>query len=101
VGPETVIAPAGWEDRLVRLEVPASGSKDATVVAWCLEVHDLVLAKLAAGRSHDIEFAMEAIRSGLVDPEQLRRGVELIRDSHRDHARERLTGAIAQATRRA
>jgi hypothetical protein len=35
------------------------------VTAWCLEVHDLVIAKLAANRPHDHEFVEEAIRSGL------------------------------------
>ncbi len=97
VGPETVIAPAGWEDRLVKLEVPATGSKDRTVVAWCLEVHDLVLAKLAAGRPHDLEFAEEAIRSGLVDPEQLDLGLQLMPDRHLGVTRDRLVGAIGRS----
>jgi hypothetical protein len=95
VGPEAVIAPAGWEQRLVRLELPAVQRKDGTVIAWCLEVHDLVLAKLAAGRPHDYEFAKEAIRSGLVDTEQLRLGVDLLPDSHRELVRERLAPLIS------
>ena len=84
VGPETAVAPAGWEGRLVRLELPAIRSREGTVIAWCLEVHDLVLAKLAAGREHDLEFAADALREGLVDPDQLRLGVDLIPESHRD-----------------
>jgi hypothetical protein len=52
VGPETVHAPAGWENRLIRLELPPRGRTRA-VSARCLEVHDLVLSKLAAGRPHD------------------------------------------------
>lgn len=36
VGPETAIAPAGWEQRLVRLELPAILRRDGTVIAWCL-----------------------------------------------------------------
>jgi hypothetical protein len=97
VGPETVVAPAGWEERLVRIEVPATAARNRTAVAWCLEVHDLVLAKLAAGRPHDVEFASEAIRSGLVDPEQLRLGIELMPASHRDLTRDRLTAAIRRS----
>ncbi len=90
VGPETVVAPAGWEKRLVRLEVAAAQRSGGTVVAWCLEVHDLVLAKLAAGRPHDYEFVEEAIRVKLVDLEQLRLGVDLVPNSHRALVRERL-----------
>ncbi len=97
VGPETVIAPAGWESRLLRLEVPtAQRGERAFVVAWCLEVHDLVLAKLAAGRPHDYEFAEEAIRSGLVDLRMLRRGIDLMPDSRRELVRERLARVLAR-----
>jgi hypothetical protein len=99
VGPETAVAPAGWEGRLVRLELPAIRPKDGTVVAWCLEVHDLVLAKLAAGRPHDVEFVEEAIRSRLVDPERLRLGVDLMPKSHREPTRERLAGLMARLSR--
>jgi hypothetical protein len=97
VGPETLVAPAGWEERLVRLELPPVRRKDGTVVAWCLEVHDLVLAKLAAGRPHDYEFVEEAIRFGVVDRVMLRLGVDLLPNSHRELVRERLGGMIAKA----
>jgi hypothetical protein len=97
VGPETVIAPAGWQKRLIRLEVPAVTTGGGTVVAWCIEVHDLVLAKLAAGRPHDVEFAGEAIQTGLADMQQLRIGLELMPQSHRDLTSERLTEAIARS----
>jgi hypothetical protein len=49
VGPETSKAPAGWGDRLVRIELAPFRQSDPPVIAWCLESHDLVLAKLAAG----------------------------------------------------
>lgn len=99
VGPETPIAPAGWQERLVRLVLPAIQPQDGTVTAWCLEIHDLVLAKLAAGRAHDIEFVSEAIQAGLVDPEQLRPGVDLMPQSHRELTHERLDGVIARTAR--
>ena len=96
VGPETVIAPAGWEGRLVRLELPAIRRKDATVIAWCLSIHDLVLAKLAAGRPHDRACAGEAVRAELADPEQLQLGVDLMPMSHRERTRETLAGVLAR-----
>jgi hypothetical protein len=94
VGPETSVAPAGWQERLVRLELPPILPRDRTVTAWCLDAQDLVLAKLAAGRQRDLEFAAEAIRAGLVDPMQLRLGVDLMPESHREPTRERLEGIV-------
>ncbi|MEX2211019.1 MAG: DUF6036 family nucleotidyltransferase [Gaiellaceae bacterium] len=99
VGPETVTAPAGWEDRLVRLELPPLRRKGGPVIAWCLEVHDLVLAKLAAGREHDIEFAFEAIRGELVDADRLRIGLGLMPESHREVTTERLEGLLSRVRR--
>ncbi len=96
VGPETAVAPAGWQHRLVRLELPAIKRKDGTIVAWCMSLEDLVLAKLAAGRPHDTEFATEAIRAQLVDPDELKRGLDLMPMSHRGITRERLETVLAQ-----
>jgi hypothetical protein len=67
VGPETAKAPAGWEERLIPVKSENTG--DAT--GWCLEVHDLVLSKCAAGRDRDWEFAREALRHGLADGNEL------------------------------
>jgi hypothetical protein len=45
---------------------------------WCLEPHDLVLAKCVAGRQKDWAFAEEAIRHGLVEPDELRARLPLL-----------------------
>ena len=71
VGPETARAPAGWEERLVAIRVETG--RGATVTGWCLEVHDLVLAKCAASRERDWEYAETAVSAGLVDPAELLR----------------------------
>jgi hypothetical protein len=71
VGPETAKAPAGWEDRLVPVEVPPRVASRVRAVAFCLEPHDLVLSKLAANRDRDWDFAKEAVAAGLVDEEEL------------------------------
>jgi hypothetical protein len=76
VGPETAKAPTGWEERLVRVEVPRRPSEVGTVIALCLEVHDLVLAKCVAGRDRDWDFAATALGAGLVDFSRLVAGVE-------------------------
>jgi hypothetical protein len=98
VGPETPTAPAGWQGRLLRVELPPRGRYPAAV-AWCMEIHDLVLAKLAAGRPHDLEFAREAIQSGLVDLDQLALGLELLIETHREATVERLDGLLARIDR--
>lgn len=66
VGPETAVAPAGWEERLVRLSISPRVGRIGEAVALCLEVHDLVLAKCVAGRERDWDFASEAVAAGLV-----------------------------------
>lgn len=99
VGRETAKAPAGWEERLVRVVLPGLTPTDKLVTAWCLEVHDLVLSKLAAGRPHDMTFAEDAVRENLVDVHQLRLGVDLMPPRLRDVVRERLEGVVARARR--
>lgn len=73
VGPETAKAPSGWERRLVPVKVPRGPRDDRLVTGWCMEPHDVVLAKCAAGRERDWEFAREAVRHGVVDAEELLR----------------------------
>lgn len=68
VGPETAKAPAGWQERLEPVRVRPRVASSRAPVAWCLEVHDLVLAKCAAGRERDWEFSTEALRAGIVQP---------------------------------
>ncbi len=97
VGPETPVAPAGWEARLTKKVYPASDLWKKPAVAWFLSVDDLVLAKLAAGRPKDMSFVAEAIRSKLVAIDDLERGLELMPESHRDATRARLATAISKA----
>ena len=61
------MAPAGWQDRLVPFKTEAT--RGAT--GWCIEPHDLVLAKAAAGRSKDFRFLQAAMRARIVDPKIL------------------------------
>ncbi len=101
VGPETAKAPAGWETRLVPVHVPLHGRHGAEAIGWCMEANDLVLAKLAAGRDRDMQFAEEAIGHGLAQPrELLRRAADLpLDDDHRTYVLTLLESAIAKATR--
>lgn len=69
VGPETAKCPKGWQRRLVPVKTESTGG----ATGWCLEVHDLLLSKCAAGRERDWSFVEEALRRGLADPALLRR----------------------------
>jgi hypothetical protein len=101
VGPKTAKAPAGWEQRLIPVRVPLLMGHETDATGWCMEAHDLVLAKLAAGRTRDMEFAEEAIRHDIVRPrELLRRTRHLPVDSQRqEHVRSLLTSIIAKASK--
>jgi Nucleotidyltransferase of unknown function (DUF6036) len=93
VGPETAKAPAGWEDRLVRVEVPPRVGQEEGAVALCLEVHDLVLAKCGASRERDWDFARTAIEEGLVKVDELfRRIPDLPEAANQSHVRKMLEG---------
>lgn len=71
----TAILPDGWRNRLVRFETPATNG----VVAWCLEPHDLCIAKAIAGRPKDLEFCAALVREGLAAPSTLRERLDDVR----------------------
>ena len=68
VGEHTAVLPCGWRDRLV--PVRGEGTRGAT--GWCPEIHDLLIAKLVAGREKDLDFAAAAAEHGLVGQDTLR-----------------------------
>ena len=68
VGETTATLPPGWKARLVAVRGP--GTRGAT--GLCLEVHDLVISKLVAGREKDLHFARVAGQHALVTEDVLR-----------------------------
>jgi hypothetical protein len=97
VGPLTAKAPAGWQDRLVRREIPRRVASETTAVAWCLEIHDLVLSKCAASRERDWIYATETLKAGLVDAKTLlTRATDLPIDVHeRERVQDHLRGILS------
>ena len=74
VGPSTAILPAGWVDRLVKIQ--NEGTRQ--YVGHCLEPHDLAASKLAAGREKDLDFVRGLLRHRIVSRETLLGRVALL-----------------------
>ena len=62
VGPETAVLPGGWQDRLVIVKNENTNG----IAGLCLEVHDLAISKVVAGRIKDFEFIQELIRHTMI-----------------------------------
>jgi len=58
----TSILPQGWEERLFLV----CNANTNYIRGHCLDIHDLMVAKLYAGRQKDIEFFLAAISLGLL-----------------------------------
>jgi len=75
VDPGIVLLPTGWESRLKPMHI-------GDVTAWCLEVNDLVVSKLNAGRLKDYEFINAMLRVRLADFETIVRRIQTLPDPH-------------------
>jgi len=58
----TAVLPDGWRERMILV----SGENTRFVRGWCLEVHDLAIAKYVAGREKDLAFTRLLARYALV-----------------------------------
>jgi hypothetical protein len=63
----TAILPQGWRDRLILV----SGENTRFMRGWCLEVHDLAIAKYTAGREKGRDFIRALVRHSMVRREVL------------------------------
>jgi hypothetical protein len=88
VSPETAHPPAGWENRLVRISSENTGG----AIGWCLDVHDLAVSKLAAGRSKDLEFVGNLLRYKLARQIRIKR---LIAEEQNVEIKPRMTQRLA------
>lgn len=99
VGPETAKGPEGWQERLIPVSIKPQAGPHAEVTGWCMEAHDLVLSKLVAGRDRDIDFAEQALRHDIVQPQELLCRISdlPIDDQRQQRVRSLLDSAIARA----
>jgi hypothetical protein len=68
VTPEIASLPNGWQKRLKPLRV-------GKVTAYCLDIHDLLVSKLSAGRLKDLEFAGAILKLRIANVPTLRRRI--------------------------
>jgi hypothetical protein len=68
VAVETAVLPASWQERLVPVRNPNTGGG----TGLCLEIHDLAVSKLVAGREKDLEFVRGLFRHKLARDEIVR-----------------------------
>ena len=79
----TAVLPEGWKSRLVA--VTGANTRDAR--GWCLEVHDLAIAKYVAGREKDLLFTNVLARRDMVRRDVL---VQRLKDTRISDAGRRL-----------
>jgi hypothetical protein len=69
VTPDLATLPTGWESRLKPFRADR-------ITAFCLEMHDLLVSKLAAGRLKDLEFIGAMFHLHLADPKIVRERIQ-------------------------
>jgi hypothetical protein len=84
---DTAVLPKGWRDRLVRVQNAntATPAGEQRFTGWCLDKHDLCVAKLCALREKDRNFVRALLDAGLVDAEAI---ASRLRDLPASHAAE-------------
>lgn len=75
--------PDGWESRLVEI----CNENTNGISGLCLEIHDLIISKLYAGREKDVEFFKAAAKLDLVTKETL---IERLNETSISDERKRL-----------
>ncbi len=68
VGMETAVLPEGWRNRLIPIHNQNTGGG----TGLCLEIHDLAVSKLIAGREKDLAFFSGLLRHRLILTETIR-----------------------------
>ena len=70
----TATLPPGWQERLV----PIHNENTSGATGWCLEVHDLAVSKLVAGREKDNEFVRVLVSEKMVSTRTLAQRIETL-----------------------
>lgn len=90
VGPDTATLPARWESRLVLIR----NANTRNTAGWCLEAHDIAIAKYRAGREKDLRYLADLWKAGYVNGPTLRERLD--QTDVEDVDRQRMRAAIDQ-----
>jgi hypothetical protein len=95
----TSALPAGWRDRLVKVQNrnTAAPSGKPQFTGWCLDKHDLCVAKLCALREKDRRFVSALLDAGLVEEDALEARLQTVPEPNRENS-ERAAGWLASRT---
>ena len=69
VSPTTATLPDGWKRRLT----PICNANTNGATGWCIDVHDIAVAKYAAGREKDLRYLRDLWLNAIVDARTLDR----------------------------
>jgi len=88
VGEETAVLPKDWATRLI----PVNNENTNGVTGYCLDVHDLAISKIIAGRPKDLEFVQELVRHNMIQKKTMLRrlGQTGLQESKRSNLRARI-----------
>ena len=95
VSPTTASLPDGWEQRLTGIR----NANTNWATGWCIEVHDIAIAKYAAGREKDLRYTGELWRYGIIDATTLAIRLQSTRFKPTDKPREWIEQTIARQQR--
>ena len=95
VSEETSILPAGWRDRLVKVQ----NENTTGAIGWCLDPTDLAIAKHIAGREKDVQFTAAMAQHGMIDESAFVERLETVDvpPGHRERVLRRFTAQVAAA----
>lgn len=92
VGLATIVLPSGWENRVRPLHGP-----NGNVLAKCIDIYDVAVSKLVAGRAKDLEFLESAFISELIlAPEFLERTIMVSSKVENDVLENRLNRLVKE-----
>jgi hypothetical protein len=88
VGEETAVLPKDWTTRLI----PVNNENTNGITGYCLDVHDLAISKIIAGRPKDMKFVQELVRHNMIREKTMlhRLGQTRLQESVRSNSRTRI-----------
>ena len=90
VSPTTATLPEGWKKRLT----PICNANTNGATGWCIDAHDIAVAKYAAGREKDLRYLKDMWLNGIIDAPTLDRRLHSTTFKPTDRPRDWIEGAV-------